>query len=118
MTEASQPQQTPSSHLQPPGDESAHRTGLKQRLSRYHVLAIVSFLLSLTGFTFLPIFGWVGAIVTGKMALADMHQHPGEYKGELLARLGVWFGWLGFILAAAILILVVAILYVTGSSLT
>lgn len=81
-------------------------------LSRYHVLAIVSFILSLTGYTFLPFVGSVGAIVTGKMALSDISAHPDEYRGELLARLGVWFGWLALILAAAIVIIALTVLFI------
>ena len=82
---------------------------------RYHVLAIVSFVLSLTGYAFLPLAGSVGAIVTGKMALKDMEMHPGVYRGELLARLAVWFGWLAIVLAAAILVFMLVLINLAGS---
>jgi hypothetical protein len=88
----------------------------KHPLPHYHVLAIVSFILSLTGYTFLPFVGSIGAIVTGKMATADMYAHPGEYRGELLARLGVWFGWLALILAASLVIIALAVLYLITQS--
>lgn len=83
---------------------------------KYHVLAIVSFILSLTGFSFLPFVGSVGAIVTGKMATSDMNAHPGEFRGELLARMGIWLGWLALVLAAAIFIAALALFYVLATN--
>jgi hypothetical protein len=98
------------------GSETRAHNDRPHPLPRYHVLAIVSFILSLTGYSFLPFLGSVGAIVTGKMATADMYAHPGEYRGELLARLGIWLGWLALILAAAIFIAALALLFVISTS--
>lgn len=100
------------------GPEAQHHQVHHQALPRYHVLAIVSFILSLAGYSFLPFVGSVGAIVTGKMATSDMYAHPGEYRGELLARLGIWLGWLALVLAAAIFIAALALLFVLSTSST
>lgn len=96
--------------------QEAHHQTHHHSLPRYHVLAIVSFLLSLAGYSFLPFLGSVGAIVTGKMATADMYAHPGEYRGELLARLGIWLGWLALILGAAIFIAALTLVFMLATS--
>lgn len=72
-------------------------TTIAPRTAKTSPLAVISFVLSLLGFTFLPWFGCILAVITGKVALGEIRNHPERYEGEGLAKAGVTIGWIGTI---------------------
>ena len=66
-------------------------------------LGITSLLLSLAGFTILPVVGSIAAILTGNTALKEP---AGENDG--FAKAGVFLGWLNLVLC--VILAVVAVL--------
>jgi hypothetical protein len=79
-----------------------------------HSMAIASLVLSILGFTFLPLLGSIFGIITGKMALKEIEAAPQMYKGGGLARAGIVIGWIVVVLAITLGILgLIAVTFLT-----
>jgi uncharacterized membrane protein YidH (DUF202 family) len=75
---------------------------------RTNVLALTSLIAGLCGLSLVPLVGSVVAVVTGHLALNQVRE-TGE-DGEVLAKAGLWLGYLAIalvVLAVAFLLLVV-----------
>jgi len=71
-----------------------------------NVLAIISLVGGLLGWTLLPWLGSLAAVITGHMARAEIRRNPDTMEGDGLAVAGLVLGW------AMIIISVLAILAV------
>jgi hypothetical protein len=76
-----------------------------------HGLAIASLVLSIAGFTFLPLLGSIFGIITGKAALKEIEAAPQMYTGEGIAKAGIILGWV--VVGLAIILTVIALIAVT-----
>ncbi len=78
------------------------------------VLAVVSLVFGLLGWTVVPVLASVVAVVTGHMARSEIRRNP-SLEGDVFALVGLVLGWtmLGFALLA-ILALIVFILFFGG----
>ena len=56
-------------------------------------LAIVSLVSALLGFTFLPVVGSIGALITGYMARNETRSIPPKASGDGMATAGIILGW-------------------------
>lgn len=74
---------------------------------RTHPLAVVSLILSVGGFSFLPLFGSIAGIITGHVARRNIRDQESLYNGETLAKAGIILGWIGIGFVAAITILII-----------
>jgi hypothetical protein len=72
--------------------------------AKMSILALISLMLSLSGFTFLPLIGSAGGIITGNLARKEILQAPLDYSGHGLAKAGVILGWIGLSLCVSILL--------------
>lgn len=81
-------------------------------------LAVASLVLSIGGFSFLPLIGSIAGIVTGYMARDNIRQNPTVYNGEGLAKVGIILGWIGILLLVlmGLLILISFLFFVNPSS--
>lgn len=70
-------------------------------------LAVASLVLSISGFSLLPLIGSIVGLVTGYMARDDIRQNPAVYNGEGLAKVGIILGWIGILLLVLMILLVV-----------
>lgn len=77
-----------------------------------NVLAILSLIAGILGWTLLPILGSLAAIVTGHMARGQIRREPERYDGDGLAIGGLVLGWSSVILA--VLAVVVVVLFFGG----
>lgn len=59
-----------------------------------NVLAIVSLVSGLLGWSFVPIIGSLVAIVTGHLARSEIRRQPERYEGDGLALVGLILGYL------------------------
>ncbi len=67
------------------------------------ILGITSFLLSLAGFTVLPVIGSLAGILVGNLALSTAAvSQPANRDG--FARAGIYLGWIALILAGTCLL--------------
>lgn len=69
-------------------------------------LAIASLVLSIGGFSFLPLIGSIAGIVTGYRARDSIRQNPAIYNGEGIAKVGIILGWIGTVLLMLVVLLV------------
>lgn len=58
---------------------------------RTNVLAVISLVAGLCGFSVVPFFGSIAAVITGHLALGQIRQ-SGE-DGATLAKAGLWLGY-------------------------
>lgn len=65
---------------------------------RTNPLAIASLVLSVGGFSFLPLIGSIFGVITGYIARNEIRERPHEYNGESLAKVSIVLGWLGITL--------------------
>lgn len=77
---------------------------------RSHVLAVISLVAGLCGFSLVPLLGSIVAVITGHLALAQIGESDDDASN--LARAGLWLGYLAMALivlggAAFMLIVVV-----------
>jgi len=68
---------------------------------RTNVLAVISLVAGLCGFTLVPVMGSIVAVVTGHLALGQIRD-TGE-EGSTLAKAGLWLGYV----AIALMVLVI-----------
>lgn len=71
-----------------------------------HPLAITSLILSVGGFSFLPLIGSIAGVITGKVAIRNIREQANFYNGETIAKAGVTLGWIGIAFSVAICILI------------
>lgn len=77
-----------------------------------NVLAIISLIAGILGWTLLPLVGSLGAIITGHMARGQIRREPDRYDGNGLAIGGLILGWGSVIIA--ILSIIVIVLFFGG----
>ena len=76
------------------------------------VLAIVSLVFGLLGWTLLPLVGSLVAVITGHLARAEVRRAPGPVDGDGLAIAGLVLGY--SMLALAIIGVLAAVLFFGG----
>lgn len=77
-----------------------------------NVLAILSLIAGILGWTLLPVVGSLAAIVTGHIARGQIRREPHRYDGAGLAIGGLILGWSSVIIA--VLTVVVIVLFFGG----
>lgn len=75
-----------------------------------NVLAIISLIAGILGWTLLPLIGSLGAIVTGHMARGQIRREPDRYDGNGLAIGGLILGW-GSVIIAVLSIIVIVLFF-------
>ena len=79
------------------------------------VLAIVSLIAGILGWSLLPFLGSIGAVITGHMARSEIRRAPDRLEGDGLAIAGLVLGYLSIAMAVlAILFVIVVILFFGG----
>ncbi len=73
-------------------------------------LAIVSLVAGILGWTLLPFFGSIGAIITGHMARGEIRRSAGALDGDGLAITGLVLGW-GSIIVTIVGILIAVMFF-------
>ena len=58
-------------------------------------MAIVSLVMGILGFTFLPVIGSIVALITGYMAKKEINESSGMLAGVGMATTGIILGWIG-----------------------
>ena len=76
------------------------------------VLAIISLVTGLLGWTLLPVLGSIGAIITGHIARSEIRRDPTAIEGDGLAIAGLVLGYA--MVAITILGLLMAVLFFGG----
>lgn len=76
------------------------------------LLAIISLIAGITGFSILPFLGSVVAIITGHMARSEIHTQPERYQGDGLALTGLILGYV--VVIGTVLSVLAAILFFGG----
>ena len=76
------------------------------------VLAIVSLVFGLLGWTLLPLVGSLVAVITGHLARAEVRRAPGAVDGDSLAIAGLVLGY--SMMALAIIGVLAAVLFFGG----
>ena len=71
---------------------------------RTNVLAVISLVAGLCGFSVVPFFGSIAAVITGHLALGQIKE-SGE-DGATLAKAGLWLGYaaIALVVLAAVLL--------------
>jgi hypothetical protein len=72
--------------------------------------AILSLVLALLGWNLLPVIGFVGAIICGRIAQRQLKQPGNTQDGHGLARAGIWISWISLILVALLIGVVIPLL--------
>lgn len=72
-----------------------------------NVLAIISLIAGILGWTLLPILGSLAAIVTGHMARGQIRREPDRYDGDGLAIGGLILGWASVVIAIVSIVVIV-----------
>ncbi len=72
-------------------------------------LAIVALVAGIAGWTFFPVIGGVGAVITGHFARDEIRKSQGRLEGDSMATAGLILGYA--CLAVAFLVVVLAILF-------
>lgn len=72
--------------------------------------AILSFVLALLGWNLLPLVGFIGAIICGRIAQRQLRQPGNTQDGHGLARAGIWISWISLVLLALVIALLVPLL--------
>ncbi|MGO1003143.1 DUF4190 domain-containing protein [Lysobacter sp. CA196] len=75
-----------------------------------NVLAIISLIAGILGWTLLPLVGSLGAIITGHMARGQIRREPDRYDGNGLAIGGLILGW-GSVIIAVLSIIVIVLFF-------
>jgi len=65
-------------------------------------LAIASMILGILGWTFLPILGTIGAIITGHIAKSEIKNSRGSLSGDGMATAGLVLGYIQVIMGLCI----------------
>ena len=73
-----------------------------------HLLAIISLVSGILGWTLLPFLGSVAAVICGHLARADIRRSPTRYSGDGLAVAGLVLGWLAILFWLAVAFVFVA----------
>lgn len=69
------------------------------------VLAVLSLVFGILGWTLLPGLGAIVAVVTGHIARAEIRRAPQALEGDGLAIAGLVLGWLGIVLGIVLVAL-------------
>ncbi|PJK01159.1 hypothetical protein CO641_04420 [Lysobacteraceae bacterium NML91-0213] len=69
------------------------------------VLAVLSLVFGILGWTLLPGLGAIVAVVTGHIARAEIRRAPQAMEGDGLAIAGLVLGWLGIVLGIVLVAL-------------
>ena len=93
---------------QPFEEIDVHRSNPPQGSAPNNVLAIVSLISGVLGWSFVPIFGAIVAIITGHIALKQIERSHGREDGKIMAIIGLILGYI-----EAVLVLVAAITLLT-----
>lgn len=72
--------------------------------------AILSLVLALLGWNLLPLVGFIGAIICGRIAQRQLRQPGNTQDGHGLARAGIWISWISLVLLALVIALLVPLL--------
>ncbi|ALN65454.1 putative membrane protein [Lysobacter antibioticus] len=80
---------------------------MRMPVRQTNVLAIISLIAGILGWTLLPLVGSLGAIITGHMARGQIRREPDRYDGNGLAIGGLILGWGSVIIALLSLIVIV-----------
>ena len=72
--------------------------------------AILSLVLALLGWNLLPLVGFIGAIICGRIAQRQLRQPGNTQDGHGLARAGIWISWISLVLLALVMALLVPLL--------
>ena len=67
-------------------------------------------ILSLLGWNLLPLVGFIGAIICGRIAQRQLRQPGNTQDGHGLARAGIWISWISLVLLALVMALLVPLL--------
>lgn len=59
-----------------------------------NVLAIISLVSGILGWTLLPFLGSIAAVICGHLARAEIRREPTRYSGDGMAIAGLVLGWL------------------------
>ena len=73
------------------------------------VLAVLSLVFGILGWTLLPGLGAIVAVVTGHIARAEIRRAPQTLEGDGLAIAGLVLGWLGIVLGIALVALLLVL---------
>lgn len=73
------------------------------------VLAVLSLVFGILGWTLLPGLGAIVAVVTGHIARAEIRRAPHGLEGDGLAIAGLVLGWLGIVLGLALVTLLLMV---------
>lgn len=73
-----------------------------------NMLAIISLVLGILGWTFLPFLGSIGAVICGHLARTEIRREPARYDGDGFAVGGLVLGWLGILFWLAVAFVFVA----------
>lgn len=100
-----------------PGPESvpapAPTTPASAPARKTNALAVISLVAGLCGFSLVPFFGSIAAIVTGHLALGQIRD-SGE-DGSAFAKAGLWLGYIGLGLLVLVLVGLFGLLAVRSS---
>ena len=72
--------------------------------------AILSLVLALLGWNLLPLVGFIGAIICGRIAQRQLRQPGNTQDGHGLARAGIWISWISLVLLALFIALLMPLL--------
>ena len=73
-----------------------------------NMLAIISLVAGILGWTLLPFLGSIAAVICGHLARADIRRAPTRYSGDGFAVAGLVLGWLGILFWLAVAFVFVA----------
>ena len=73
-----------------------------------HLLAIISLVSGILGWTLLPFLGSMAAVICGHLARADIRRAPTRYSGDGFAVAGLVLGWLAILFWLAVAFVFVA----------
>ncbi len=62
-----------------------------------NMLAILSLVAGILGWTLLPFLASIAAVICGHLARAEIRREPGRYSGDGLAIAGLVLGWLSIL---------------------
>lgn len=71
------------------------------------VLAVVSLVAGILGWTLLPLLGSIGAVICGHMARSEIRRNPDTKTGDGFAVAGLILGWSSIIIGLLVLAAIV-----------
>lgn len=80
-------------------------SGLPAARTSTNTCSILSLVLSLLGWNLLPLVGFIGAIICGRIAQRQLRQPDNTQDGHGLARAGIWISWISLVLLALVMAL-------------